>query len=77
MDRIFQAGLVLVIGAVLLPVIKVILDSLNETMVQPLNDTIGLTSFELAIMNFYPLSLLAAVFIAAALVLRRGGKKED
>jgi len=70
MSRIFQAGLVLVVGAILLPVVKVILDQLNETMVVPLNDTIGLSTFELAVMDFYPLSILVALFVAAALSLR-------
>ena len=72
MNRFIQAGLVLVIGAVILPLIKVILDHMIETMVMPIP---SLTEFEAMIMGFYPLSLLVAVFVAAILVIRR--KKVD
>ena len=77
MDRIFQAGLIMVIGVILLPVVKLILDELNENMIGSLYNTTGITSFETAVMDAYPVAILVAVFVAAALTLRRSRKSNN
>lgn len=71
MNRFVEAGMVLLAGAIVLPVVKLILEALNDEMVASVP---GLTSFEQAIMGFYPLALLIAVIYAAILVVR-GRKK--
>jgi len=74
MNKIIGAFLVLLVGAILLPPFKNFFDGFYGEVISVLP---GLNSFESLVMSYYPLVLLVAVFVAAALVFLSGKKKEE
>lgn len=62
------SGFIIFIGLIVVVPFKTILDSFLGGIVAELP---GLTTFESAIMNFYPVAIFIIIFVAAALVFRK------
>jgi len=74
MNKVIEAGAILLVGALLLPPVKEILDVLSEDMVAGLP---GIHPFEETIIELYPIALLVAVIFAAVIVLKNGRRKRE
>jgi len=72
-DRIIEASMTLMIGSLLLPAFKLILDQILENSVDTLP---GLTDLEGVIMHSYPIGILLAFFAALIVAFRKGKDKE-
>ena len=73
MSKILEAFLVLILGIVLLPPIKSILDQFDTELLPH-----GIMSeFEEVVFDIYPIAILAAVLLGVVLIFIKKNKKKE